>query len=298
MELRHLRYFIRAAEYLHFTRAAESLYISQPSLSVHIQQLEDELKTKLFDRVGRQVRLTDAGKILLSYAQRAVAELEEAGKEIEAITGHLHGPLSIATLPLYGSSALPPWINAFNESHPHVRIRVHVLRAEEIESGLIAGDFDLGFSLGPPEHSQISSEVLMSDYVVVAVAKNHALAKKKTLSPADFKALALVLPSHNVSSTRQIGNYFEAINVVPNIISEQDDGHAMLELVKLGGFATLLPDAVIRHNNDLCFLPLPPPGIPISIMAMWTQLNPATSAFMDIIREKNKPASPIASNRL
>ncbi len=65
MELRHLRYFIRAAELLHFTRAAESLYISQPSLSVHMQQLEEELKTKLFDRVGRQVRLTDAGQVLL-----------------------------------------------------------------------------------------------------------------------------------------------------------------------------------------------------------------------------------------
>src|SRR5580692_2496904 len=103
MELRHLRYFIRAAELLHFTRAAESLYISQPSLSVHIQQLEEELKTKLFTRVGRHVQLTESGQVLLTSAKHAIGELETAGKQIEAMTGLLQGTLNLATVPLYGS---------------------------------------------------------------------------------------------------------------------------------------------------------------------------------------------------
>src|SRR5208283_2621408 len=103
MELRHIRYFLRAAELLHFTRAAESLYISQPCLSIHIQQLEEELKTKLFDRVGRNVRLTAAGEILLVRARHVVEELETAGQEIQAVTGLLRGTLTIATIPLFGS---------------------------------------------------------------------------------------------------------------------------------------------------------------------------------------------------
>ena len=75
MELRHIRYFLRAAELLHFTRAAESLYISQPTLSIHIQQLEEELNTQLFDRC-RQLRLTETGQVLLGHARNLIRELE------------------------------------------------------------------------------------------------------------------------------------------------------------------------------------------------------------------------------
>jgi LysR family cyn operon transcriptional activator len=77
MELRHIRYFLRAAELLHFTRAAESLYISQPTLSIHIQQLEEELNTQLFDRC-RQLRLTETGQVLLGHARNLIRELELA----------------------------------------------------------------------------------------------------------------------------------------------------------------------------------------------------------------------------
>src|SRR5690242_6831244 len=114
MELRHLRYFIRAAELLHFTRAAESLYISQPTLSIHIQQLEEELGTPLFARVGRNVRLTEAGELLLIRARQALNELENAGEEIGAIVGLTRGTLRIAGLPSFSSRVLAPWIAAFN----------------------------------------------------------------------------------------------------------------------------------------------------------------------------------------
>src|ERR1700677_2542702 len=91
VELRHIRYFIKAAELQHFTRAAESLYISQPTLSIHIQQLEEEFGTELFSRVGRQVRLTEAGELLLARSRRAVSELETAEEELNAMKGLLRG---------------------------------------------------------------------------------------------------------------------------------------------------------------------------------------------------------------
>jgi len=75
MELRHLRYFARAAELLHFTHAAESLYISQPALSAHIHQLEEEVGAALFDRTGRKIVLTDAGQIFYDHARLALDKL-------------------------------------------------------------------------------------------------------------------------------------------------------------------------------------------------------------------------------
>jgi len=100
MELRHIRYFIRAAELLHFTRAAESLYVSQPTLSIHIQQLEEELGATLFERAGRHarpVRLTEAGHRLLKHLRNALRELELGKEDVAELswTGERHAALWI-----------------------------------------------------------------------------------------------------------------------------------------------------------------------------------------------------------
>ena len=98
MELRHIRYFVRAAELLHFTHAAESLYISQPTLSIHIQQLEEELGAPLFNRSGRHVQLTEAGQMLLIRARQSIRELELAQEEIADLKGLRRGTLRIGAL--------------------------------------------------------------------------------------------------------------------------------------------------------------------------------------------------------
>jgi LysR family cyn operon transcriptional activator len=267
---------------LHFTRAAESLYISQPSLSIHIQQLEEELKTKLFARVGRSVLLTEAGEILLVRARRAVAELETAGQEIDAMTGLLRGTLTIATIPLFGSKFLPSWIDSFSLLHPNMHISVRVSRAEDIENGLVSGAFDLGFSLLPTERQELTTKEMLADQIVMIVCKEHPLAKKGKLTVADLSTVPIAIPSHKISSVSSIASYFEKLGITPKIMVEQDDGHALLELVKLGGFATCLPSMAIRQDSDLCLLDLPPPGSPITIAAMWTQLSPAAKAFMEL----------------
>lgn len=280
MELRHLRYFIRAAELLHFTRAAESLYISQPSLSIHIQQLEEELKTKLFVRVGRSVHLTEAGEMLLVRARRAVKELEEAEQEIEAMTGLLRGNLTLATIPLFGSRVLPQTIDAFCEKYPDIHITVRATRSEDVEAGLLAGTFDLGFSLSPPERTELNVKEVLSTRTVAIMSKTHPMAKKKSLTRQDIAALLLALPSHRISSARMMGQFFEAIEVQPNIAIEQDDGHALLELAKLGRFVTMLPIMAVKPDPDLVLVALPDPGIKVVVAAMWTQLTPASSTFL------------------
>jgi LysR family cyn operon transcriptional activator len=228
------------------------------------------------------VHLTEAGQVHLVRARRAVEELETAGKEIEAMSGLLRGTLTIATVPLFGSKVLPTWIDAFCLLHPSVHVKVRAARAEDIESGLIAGTFDLGFSLAPPEHSELNMKEIMADQIVLVVSKDHPLAKKKKLVPADLDAVSMALPSHKISSLRLIGTYFETVGISPNITIEQDDGHALLELVKLGGFVTFLPQLALRYDPDVCLLNLPEPGIPIHFAAMWTQLTAAASAFLDI----------------
>src|SRR5476649_2683156 len=107
MELRHIRYFIKAAELKHFTKAAESLNVSQPTLSLHIQQLEKEFGSPLFARVGRNVRLTEAGEVLLKHAHLAMSALDNARDEIASLKGLLSGSLYVGTTLSFMDKHLP-----------------------------------------------------------------------------------------------------------------------------------------------------------------------------------------------
>ncbi len=288
MELRHLRYFIRAAELMNFTKAAESLYVSQPTLSVQIHQLEEELGTELFARVGRNVRLTESGKVFLARALQAVKELEEGGKEIDAINGLMRGSMCIASLPLYGSRLVSHWISLFNERHPDVFIRVKAIPSEDIEAGIIAGAIDMGLTFLPGQHPELSSRVLFEDEIVLLCSCNHPLAGKKTLKPSDLDDLPMALPSERISATRLLGRYFEENKIQPRIGVSFDDGHAMIELVKQGKFTTLLPRWAVKQTAEVRMFSLPGPGMQLSTGVLWANLSPAAQAFLDLVTEESK----------
>src|SRR5689334_4811887 len=107
IELRHLRYFMAVAESAHFTRAAAKLHVTQPTLSHQIRQLEDQLNLALFDRVGRAVRLTPAGELLLPYARRAFRELEEAQTALGELNGMKCGRLRVGIVQTVNACVIP-----------------------------------------------------------------------------------------------------------------------------------------------------------------------------------------------
>lgn len=288
MELRHLRYFIKAAELLNFTKAAEALYVSQPTLSVQVQQLEQELGSPLFARVGRNVRLTEAGQVFLVRAHQAVRELEEGGKEIDALSGLIRGNICIASFPLYGSKLVSGWISTFNEQHPDVHIKVRASTSEDIETGILAGDIDLGFVSLPVVHADINHRALFKDEIVILASKDHEIAKKKTLKAKDLQAVPLAAPSEKISVSQALGKYFEEHSIQPRIDITYDDGHALIELVKKGKFITFLPKWAIKNDPDICILPLPEPGIHFTMGALWSHLSPASQAFLEMVTQETK----------
>lgn len=285
MELRHLRYFIRAAELLNFTKAAESLYVSQPTLSVQIHQLEQELGAELFARVGRNVRLTQAGEVFLTRARQAVQELEEGAKEVDALSGLLRGTLSIASLPLIGSKLIPDWVILYKERYPNVRVHARSSTSEDIEGRIIGGSVDLGLATAPI-HPELSWEKLFADETVLLVAHSHPLAAKTMLDVDDLRDLPLAVPSERITSSQAIAKYFEGHGIDPKIEMTYDDGHALLEVVKKGKMATCLPRWAALGESQVRAISLPPPGMRIQVGAVWLHLSPAAKAFLELIREE------------
>src|SRR5271155_4734082 len=127
MELRHLRYFLAVANTLHFRRAAEALDVSQPTLSQQIQQLEKELGTTLFDRIGKRVGLTVAGETFRHHAQRVLHELDEAQVALLELEGLKRGKLHVGAVQTLNTYLIPPIIARFATLHPEVFLNVEEL---------------------------------------------------------------------------------------------------------------------------------------------------------------------------
>lgn len=296
MELRHLRYFIRAAELENFTKAAESLYVSQPTLSVQIHQLEKELGTELFVRSGRNVRLTQAGRVFLQRAQQAVKELEEGGKEVDALSGLIRGNLTVGALPMFGSQLVAHWFAIFNERYPRVNVHGRSASGEDLELDVLAGRVDIGFAINPLMHSELVSRELFTEQIVVIASKNHALVKKNTpLAVDDLRNVPMALPSPRISSSQAMGQYFDEHGIEPISVVTYDDGHALLEIVRKSKFITFLPGWAVRSNPDFVVLQLPGAGIPIKACAFWMHLSPAAQAFLDIAMNRLESISEVAT---
>jgi LysR family hca operon transcriptional activator len=196
MDIRHLRYFITVAEQSNVTRAAELLHTSQPSLSRQIQDLEDTLKVKLFIRERGRLQLTQAGQAFLSDARKLIADLNAAVERARAAARGVSGSIVIgyiasATVKVF-SSLLP----LFQQRFPAIKPELRAMTSPEQIEALREGRIDVAFLRGLIRDDTITSEVLLSENLVVVLPANHPLAKKRSLRINDL----LDLPFVRVSS--------------------------------------------------------------------------------------------------
>ena len=162
IELRHLRYFLAVAEAAHFTKAAEKLHVTQPTLSHQIRQLEGQLNLPLFDRIGRRVKLTAAGELLLPHARRVLCELEEAQSALGELHGLKRGEIKVGIVQTVNACVIPEIVARFSTTHTGVKVTCAELSVEEIEAGLEGGRLDLGISFLPATRPLIEGEKLSS----------------------------------------------------------------------------------------------------------------------------------------
>ncbi len=268
MELRHLRYFVRAAELLHFTRAAESLGISQPTLSLHIQQLEKEVGSPLFDRTGgqfRHVRLTQAGTRLLVHAHDALRAVERGKQEIADLNGLLCGSVTLGVNNIFVARIMSRCLPAFSAAYKDVEIVVRRGNQEDLEAAILAGEMDLALAWLPAESREISSETLFSDELVVVVGEGHPLAEADAVSLVELQGLPLALPTVATNIRRLFDAECARDSLKPRIALEIDDTPARLTFVEAGHAATVAPRGALVDRTRLRTIPLA--GAPVVLSA-------------------------------
>jgi DNA-binding transcriptional LysR family regulator len=195
MELRHLRYFVAAAETLNITKAAARLRVAQPALSRQLQDLEDEIGVDLFNRSPRGIALTAEGRLCAEAAREILRRVEGMVERTRALGRGEAGELRVGYSPSPTIELLPPALAEFRRAAPGVALRLHDLAGNELWSGLREGALELAVSSRPQDDSMagLKFELLRTYPIGVAMAPSHPLARKREVSQAALAAQTLVV---------------------------------------------------------------------------------------------------------
>ena len=257
MLLRHIRYFLAVAEHKNFTRAAEALHVSQPTLSQQIRQLEDTLRAPLLDRSGRAITLTDAGVAYLGYARRALQDLEAGRRAIHDVQELSRGTLRAAMPPTLMAYLAGPLIETFSSRYPGITLTVEAMTQERIEMLLSDDLLDVGVAFDEVRSPDIEEEKLLGESFALMVGNSHPYANRRhAITLEDFNREALVLLSTDFVTRVQIDRHFRQLGAAPRIAIEVNSISAIVEIVRRGRLATVLPAAIGRERAGLFPVPL------------------------------------------
>ncbi len=211
MELQWLKAFLAIAEQGSVSEAAEHLHLTQPAVSKRLAALEQQLGTPLFDRIGRRLQLTDAGRALLPRARHILNEVSDAERELRALGGAVTGSLRIATSHHVGLHHLPPVLKEFSARYPDVSLDIDFVDSERAYEALMAGEYELAVvTLALKEYPSLEARVIWPDPCVVVAAPDHPLAHMPTLDIADLARYPAILPDLNTYTGRLIKREFDA----------------------------------------------------------------------------------------
>jgi len=198
-----LRVFCTVAETKSFSKTSEIIHLTQPAVSLQIQALEEKYETKLFDRSSSTVNLTSAGELLYKYAKEILSLYASAEKAIGKQTGILKGSLTIGAGSNIGNYILPSVITEFRNSHPKMKIYLHVCNTKRVIEMLNSGNIDLGLVEGDISRQKITVKRLLSDELLLIVPPDHAWSKRKDVSISELAKESFIFREAG-SGTRQI----------------------------------------------------------------------------------------------
>jgi DNA-binding transcriptional LysR family regulator len=288
MELRHLRYFEAVARHSHVTRAAEELHIAQPALSKQISQLEQELDIALFDRVGRNVRLTEAGEALLPYVRAILAQVEAARIEMANRIGLRRGRVAVGTPPTVGTQLLPKVLADFNRQYPGIEFRLHEAGVQTLLELLEAGLADMAIVTLPVDAPSLTVAELFSEELVVVVGKQHRLANQQCATLNDLREDSWLLSPKNYELRDMTLHACQQAGFNPHVVLDGGEMDTLLQLAAAGVGVTLVPRLAIQPGDRLTMLHITDHRILRSLGVVWRgdrKAAPAARALREFLVE-------------
>lgn len=298
MTLTELRYIVAVARELHFGRAAAACFVSQPTLSVAIKKLEDELGVTIFERHQHEVTVTDIGEKIIENAQQVLEQAQTIKLIAEEGKDPLKGRLKLGIIYTIGPYLLPRLIPKLHKRAPDLILIIEEDFTHNLAEKLRRGELDMIIISMPFELPGVTSRVLYKEPFVVALPKNHALAKKKSVKAEDLIDETLLL--------LKTGNCFrdQVMEACPacksdtfskNKIQKTLEGSSIetiRQMVAAGSGVTVLPNLSVRENEEVNSLleyrpfakPVPEREVALAYRNSYPRLK-LVNLLIDIIKE-------------
>jgi len=257
MTLDQLRVFLAVVEYLHFTRAAEALYISQPAVSAAIQNLEEQYGVRLFHRIGRQIEITEAGKLLQAEAQKIIDQVVLTERGLQELNDLQRGELKLGSSLTIGNYWLPDKISQFKRQYPGISVNCTLANTEEICEGTATGQFDLGLVEGevkPALKTSLEEEIVGSDRLLIVVGKSHPWFERTKISLTELYTTDWVMREPGSGTQQRFEEALQnwGIEVTElNIILVLNSGEMVKAVIENGVGATAISELMVKKELQL-----------------------------------------------
>jgi len=285
-----LRAFLETADAGSVSRAAPKLGISQPSLTLQIQRLEQRLETRLFQRHGRGVALTESGRALYPRARKILDEMRATEDAVRRESAERVSRLSVGAIPTVAPYVLPDALRRLRARESDVHVELREDYSAVLAQLLLDDTLDVAIAALPYRFEQLDTEPLGIDRLVVAIPSQHPAARAGRITLAQLRdAPAVTLdPAHCLGD--QVAGFCSSHDVNAPVVCRSSQLATVLELVGAGVGVSIVPAiAAARHNTPRCaYVPLVDHELEREIVAVWRKgatRAPAAQAFVDCVRE-------------
>lgn len=249
METANLQAFVKVAETGSFSIAASQLFLTQPAISKRIKQLESQLDSKLVDRHGKQLLLTQTGQALLPRARQILQDIENTRQQISDLEGNPMGSFSMATSHHIGLHRLPPILRAFTSQYPEVNLDLNFMDSEQACSLIEHNELELAVVTLPFESSnKLELTPIWNDRLIITCATDHPLVNILSPELTDLVQYPAVLPSHGTFTREAIERALQDIRDKLIINLETNYLETIKMMVSVGLGWSILPESMLEQG--------------------------------------------------
>jgi DNA-binding transcriptional LysR family regulator len=290
VELRQLLTFRAVAKSRSFTQAAERLSYSQSNVTAHVQALEEELQTRLFERLGKHVELTAAGRRLVDYADRLLALVEEAAHEVPE-PDVPSGVLTIGACETLCAYLIPSILMNFRREYANVRLVIHGDHCPDLPNRLLGGELDVAFILDEPlQLPAFVIEDLAREPLTIVVRRDHRLATGGSVALSAFRDESFMVYQQGHACRRALDDAFGRPGMRAQTTLEFNSDEAIKQCVLAGLGVGVVPRMAVERElaeGSLVAVNVRDLNITLSTQMIWHKdkwLSPALRAFADVSR--------------
>ncbi len=286
MDTQNLKAFIAVAKLNSFTEAANQLHLTQPAISKRIASLEQQLDCKLFDRVARDISLTQAGVELLPRAQQILQSVTDTEKAISNLSGKIAGTLRLATSHHIGLHHLPQILKRFTQRYPGVHLELDFIDSEKATDKILHGQLELAVvTLAPQKHEKMIAKHIWHDPLICVVAKEHPLNNGTPVERKTLSGCPAILPDLSTFTGQILKRQFDQFHLPLDVSMATNYLETIKMMVSIGLGWSVLPESLI--DGALTAIDVPQLEVSRELGCVYHQgrsLSKAAQAFIQVLQ--------------